>query len=442
VSERISDQPVKGMRDFYPEEMRVRTWLFDAWRRVASSFGYEEYDSCVLESEELYIRKAGDEITGQLYNFEDKGGRRVSMRPEMTPSLARMLMAKGNSLKLPARWFSIPQCFRYEASQRGRKREHFQWNMDVIGLDSVAAEVELMSAQAAFLRAAGLRVDGERPEISFKVSNRQVLEHFLGSLGITGDDFAAACIAIDKRDKIGADATVALLGEKGVAPDAARRIVDLLEVRGLDALRDAVGEENPGYRSLVELMALATGSGIAQAIAIDLSVVRGLSYYTGTVWELFDTGGSVPRAIAGGGRYDRLMEALGGKPTPMVGFGFGDVVITLLLEERKLLPAPTALVDDVVFPMQRAGFPVANQIAAALRAAGRRVLVDYSERRFKHVVGTAEAAGARRMLILGESELQAGVVKLRSLGADRTETDQPIAELLSGGGAAGPSGAG
>lgn len=175
------------MRDFFPEEMRIRNWLFSTWREVAHQFGYEEYDSAVVESEELYTRKAGDEIVEQLYRFTDKGDRSVALRPEMTPTLVRMIMDRGKGQALPLRWFSIPQCFRYERMQKGRKREHFQWNMDLVGLQSVAAEVELMSAQVAFLNAIGFKVSGEKPEIVFRVSNRQVLEEALAALGIRGD---------------------------------------------------------------------------------------------------------------------------------------------------------------------------------------------------------------------------------------------------------------
>ncbi|MBA2482239.1 MAG: histidine--tRNA ligase [Planctomycetes bacterium] len=427
----IDLQPVKGTRDFYPEDMRVRQWLFARWREVARAFGFEEYDACVLEHEELYIRKAGDEITGQLYGFADKSQRRVALRPEMTPSLARMVLAKGASLPLPARWFAIPQCFRYENMQRGRKREHFQWNMDIIGLSSVAAEAELMAAQCAFLRACGLRLDGDKPDIVLKVSNRQVIQHFLEGLGIGADAFPAVCVVIDKRDKIGADGTTAELTKLGLSAEAAARIIAVLDISGLDAVADAVGKDNPGVIALTELMALCASSGIADVVRIDLSVIRGLSYYTGTVWEVFDASGSLPRAIAGGGRYDRLMELFGGTPVPMVGFGFGDVVITEILAERGLLPkeASERSVDDVVYPMSAKEFAVANRIALRLRAEGRSVVVDYSERRFKHVVKRAEDDGARRLFILGGNEVTAGVVTVRTMGAERSEEKLPLAQF-------------
>ncbi len=429
MSETIDLQPVKGTRDFYPEDLRARTWLFGLWREVARSFGYEEYDACVLESEELYVRKAGDEITSQLYNFLDKSERRVALRPELTPSLARMVMAKGTSLPLPARWFAIPQCFRYENMQRGRKREHFQWNMDVVGLAGVAAEAELMAAQVEFLRRTGLKLDGDKPDIVFRVSNRQVLQQVLEGLGLGGERFAEVCVLIDKRDKIGNDATAELLGKAGVAADAARQIIDLLDTAGLDQVATKVPADNPGLIALRELMTYAESFGFANLVRIDLSVIRGLSYYTGMVWEVFDASGALPRAIAGGGRYDRLIEHFGGTPTPMVGFGFGDVVISEILRERGLLPAIGKGIDDVVFPMSAAEFPIANRIARRLRRDGRIVCVDYSGRRFKHVIQRAEEDGAERLIILGGNEVAKGVAKVKRIKGEKSEADVALAEL-------------
>ncbi len=426
--QKISTKAVKGMRDFYPEDMRIRNWLFSTWRRISEQFGYEEYDACILESEELYIRKAGDEITEQLYNFADKGKRKVALRPELTPSFARMLLAKGNSLPMPLRWHSIPQCFRYEKMQKGRKREHYQWNMDIVGLQGGAAEAELMAAQIAFLKAVGLCGDDTQSDVVIRVSNRLVLESMLQDLGVSGEEFASVCIAIDKRDKIGNEATHTLLLEKGISDEIAQKVLSLLDIRGLDDLQSAVGPENPGFQALSELFSLAEASGFAKVLQVDLSVVRGLSYYTGTVWELFDTQGAVPRAIAGGGRYDRLMETLGGSPTPIVGFGFGDVVIALILEERNLLPPAEARVDALVYPMSADLFPTANRIAASLRAKGQRVLVDYTERRFKNILKVADQAGCAHLYILGSEEVERGVVKVRNL-SDRSEAEQALSSF-------------
>ena len=430
LAESIELQPVKGTRDFYPEDLRVRAWLFNHWRNIATKYGYEEYDACVLEHEQLYVRKAGDEITTQLYGFEDKGGRRLSLRPELTPSLARMIMARGAAQKLPARWFAIPQCFRYEKMQRGRTREHFQWNMDIIGLDHPVAEAELMAAQVDFLRAAGFKIGAEKTEVELRVSNRLLLQHALEGLGITGELFAQVCVIIDKLEKIGAGATAEMLEKAGVNADARARILKLLTIKGIEQVKAEIPADNPGVAALDQLLKLADSFGIAASRKIDLSMIRGLSYYTGTVWEVYDTSGSLPRAIAGGGRYDRLIEHFGGKPTPMAGFGFGDVVVTELLRERGLLPPLKREVDDVVYPMCEKEFEIASRIATALRKKGRTVLVDYTQRRFKHAIKSAEDEGATRLLILGGNEVAEGVCNIRTIGAEKKEEKAPLADLL------------
>jgi histidyl-tRNA synthetase len=426
----IDLEPVKGTRDFYPEDMRFRAWLFAHMRAVARSMGYEEYDACVLEHADLYIRKAGDEITRQLYDFKDKGDRHLSLRPELTPSLARMVMAKGSALALPVRWFAIPQCFRYEETQRGRKREHFQWNMDAVGITSVAAEAELMAAQAELCRRVGLKLDRDQePEVVWRVSNRQVLGHFLAGMGVEGDQFASVCVCIDKRGKISDAELTSELGKVGVDAERAVRILALLDVRGLDQLATVVPADNPGLVALRELMELAASWGIEHLIRIDLSVIRGLSYYTGTVWEVFASAGTFRRAIAGGGRYDRLCEQLGGPAIPMVGFGFGDIPIAEVLAELGRLPQLPRGIDDVVYPMGPKAFTVANRIALFLRAQGRQVAVDYSQRRFKHVVQRAEDDGAARLFILGGDEIAKGVCKVRTLGTERVENEVPLVSL-------------
>lgn len=427
----ISTKPVKGVRDYFPEDLRLRHWLFGLWRDVAERFGFEEYDCCVLETEALYIRKAGDDISEQLYNFDDKGGRRLALRPEMTPSLARMVMSRARTTRFPLRWWSTPQCFRYERMQRGRGREHYQWNMDIIGQESVAAEAELMAAQAEFLRRAGLPCTVEDPSVEFRVSSRKVLESFLKESGVTDEGFAAICVIVDKRDKIGAEATAKLLSEAGLSQELGQRILDLLELRDLSGLKEMVGADNPGVADLEQLLGFAESFGIAHLLRIDLSIVRGLSYYTGIVWELFDVGGTVPRAIAGGGRYDNLMQHLGGTDLPMVGFGFGDMVILLVLEERGLIPTLSRDLQDIVYPMSEALFPTAQAIATTLRSQERNVVIDYSLRRFKNVVKAAEEDGAERLWILGENEAAAGIVKVRKLDGSREEETLKLSSLIS-----------
>ena len=271
--------------------MRVRNWLFDNFRSAARSHGFEEYDSPVLEYEELYTRKQGEEITQQLYNFEDKGERRVALRPEMTPSLARMVMARASALPTPIKWFSIPQCWRYERTQRGRGREHYQWNVDVWGTEALEADVELLSVLVTFFEGVGLSAD----DLVISISSRKVLEEVLGSLGISGDAFAATCIVVDKMGKLPDDVVAEQLAEQGLGADAVATIQSTLGLRDLDSLAGALGGGSAAVAELVALFDLVDAYGIADWVAFDASVVRGLAYYTGPVFEAHDRAGNPQR---------------------------------------------------------------------------------------------------------------------------------------------------
>ncbi|MEE3113696.1 MAG: ATP phosphoribosyltransferase regulatory subunit, partial [Candidatus Thermoplasmatota archaeon] len=299
---------VRGTRDFYPEDMRVRNWLFDNFQSAARSHGFEEYDAPLLEHEELYTRKQGEEITQQLYGFEDKGGRRVSLRPEMTPSLARMVMARAGALPTPIKWFSIPQCWRYERTQRGRGREHYQWNVDVWGAEGIEADAELISVLATFFRSVGLGPE----DLVIRVSSRKVLEEVLGSVGVSGEAFPAVCVIVDKMGNTPEEAMSAQLAEQGLDADAISTIRSTLGLQDLDALSSALGDDSPAVSELTSLFSLIDSYGISDWVAFDASVVRGLAYYTGPVFEAHDRAGEL-RAIVGGGRYDRLLSTLGGR---------------------------------------------------------------------------------------------------------------------------------
>jgi histidyl-tRNA synthetase len=279
--------------------------------------GFDEYDAPVLESESLYVRKAGEEITDQLYAFEDKGGRRLALRPEMTPSLARMLISRP-SFPLPLKWFSIPQCWRYERMTRGRRREHYQWNMDIFGVGGTAAEVELLAAIVCFLERVGLTAK----DVQIKVSNRKVLEEVLQAAGVPADLFLPMCMLVDKADKIDEAELLKGMHELGVTNEnTIERIMDMLQATDLTAIERlvqhgadgaaggddgestaAAGGDAPATRQLGELLEGADAYGIGEWLSVDCSIVRGLSYYTGTVFEVRDTEGKF-RAICGGGRY-------------------------------------------------------------------------------------------------------------------------------------------
>ena len=401
---------VRGTRDFYPEDMRVRNWLFDNFQSAARSHGFEEYDAPLLEHEELYTRKQGEEITQQLYGFEDKGGRRVSLRPEMTPSLARMVMARAGALPTPIKWFSIPQCWRYERTQRGRGREHYQWNVDVWGAEGIEADAELISVLATFFRSVGLGPE----DLVIRVSSRKVLEEVLGSVGVSGEAFPAVCVIVDKMGKIPEEAMSAQLAEQGLDADAISTIRSTLGLQDLDALASALGDGSPAVSELTSLFSLIDSYGISDWIAFDASVVRGLAYYTGPVFEAHDRAGEL-RAIVGGGRYDRLLSTLGGRDMPATGFGFGDMVIMELLASKGLVPELSSGNQDLVVSSDESLRPAAMSVAQRLRASGRTVDLVLEDKRMKWVFRHAERSGAQRLVMVMPEEWGAGNVRIKDL---------------------------
>ena len=416
--EKLDTNPPKGTRDFYPEDMRMRNWLFDHFKQVAKLHGFVEYDSPVLESESLYTRKAGEEVTEQLYNFVDKGDRAVALRPEMTPSLARMVMAKKGGLTLPLKWFSIPQCWRYERTTRGRRREHFQWNMDIWGVPQETAEVELMRAMVTFFERVGLTSE----DVGIKVNSRLVIGEVLTELGIPEDLFAATCVLIDKLEKVPIDAIQGELNELGLERSVVEKLLEVLTNNSLDSLKSALGEDSQAVKQLEKFFELAEAYGITDWLILDASVVRGLAYYTGVVFEAFDRRGEL-RAIAGGGRYDKLLETFGGDPTPAVGFGFGDAVIVELLKDRGLLPSFDASgIDCVIFAMNDDLYTSAISVANKLRGSGLSVDVILENKKAKWVFKHADRIGAQYCFIVGAEEIANGEVSVKDLSEGKQES--------------------
>ncbi len=416
--------PPRGTRDFFPDEMRLRNWLFSHFRETARLFAFEEYDAPVLESLELFTRKAGEEIVGQIYHFEDKGGRAVALRPEMTPSLARLILQKGRSLPLPSRWFSIPQCWRYERMTRGRKREHYQWNMDIFGLEGPSAEAELLAAVTTFLSRLGLSAE----DVGIKVSSRKVLQGVLGSLGVSPDRFVPVCVLVDKLDKMPREAIEKDLAQLGLTASVIDRIVETMSLQSLDGLASVLGEENEAVMELRHLFCLAKEYGYDDWLQFDAGIVRGLAYYTGIVFEAFDRGATL-RAICGGGRYDRLLSTFGGKDIPACGFGFGDVVIVELLKDKGLLPDTSAAIDDLVFSFGAEQRAAAASVANQLRAAGRSVELVLEERKVKWAFKRADRVGASRVVLVAPDEWLRGEVRVKDL-ASGVESNISLEELV------------
>lgn len=419
----INLQPVKGTRDFYPGDFRLRSWLFEIWRETSRQFGFEEYDTCVLESEELYIRKAGEEITEQLYAFEDKGGRRLALRPEQTPSLARLILQRKNTLSFPLKWFTIPQCFRYERMTRGRKREHYQWNADVVGQPELVAEVEVLSLLLMSMEKMGLTPNHVRAHIN----DRRILNAVLEHLGVPEEKHIPVMMVMDKRDKISAEALGGLLAGQGLSPQQVEKLGEFLRMDTLEQVREKLGDIPPiqDLDRLLEMLAAVGFGGYGQ---FDITVVRGLSYYTGTVFEIRDAGANL-RAICGGGRYDSLLSTFGGESIPAIGFGFGDVVILELLGDLKLLPQLSAAIDYAVIPFSSAQTEIALTVGQALRSAGLRAEVDFTFRKLKRALQRAEGLGVRKAVLLMPDELARGEVVVRDM-TQRNEERMSLAAFL------------
>jgi histidyl-tRNA synthetase len=422
----VSKEPLqapRGTRDFYPEDLRVRNWLFGHFRATAALYGFEEIDAPVLEHAELFTRKAGEEIVDQLYHFT-LHDRHLALRPEITPQIARMVGARRGALRLPLRWFSIPQCWRYERMSRGRRREHYQWNMDIWGEPGVAAEAELIASIFHLLDRLGL----EREDVTIRINSRAVLEETLREtvLAKRPEVFPALCIAIDKLDKIGEDAVVELLSDPkglvGLPIEDARFVLSFLKLRDIGEVEKFARADSPALAEIARLFELLDAYGHADRVAFDASIVRGLAYYTGVVFEAFDLGREL-RAVCGGGRYDNLLETLGGPATPAVGFGFGDAVIAELLAEKKRIPELPRSLDAVVYAFSEAERAAAVRVACALRADNRSVELVLGEPRLKRVMTDADRAGAREVHLLGPDEVARGEVLIRDLtsGEQRSE---------------------
>ena len=401
----------KGMRDFYPEDYRAREALFSAWRGAAQRHGFELYDAPVVETLDLLERKAGEEISEQIYLLEQKGSQRLALRAELTPSLARLIIARQGGLAFPLKWSAIAQCFRYERMQRGRKREHYQWNLDIVGEESMLAEAEVIGTAIAALRALGLT----HADFQVRVGSRAVLAELFRASGVGAEHFMACCLALDKRGKI-SDADVAQLLEKeGVGAEDAQRIFELLALTTLDQIAARLGEGSAAQLAQVrELFALAEGLGFAEYLTFDLAVIRGLGYYTGIVFEAFDTAGKL-RAIFGGGRYDSLLSSLGGQPMPCVGLGFGDVVVMELLAERNLAPRTQRTIEYAVGYMDEACRPLALQIAGALRNSGQPADLALSAEKPKKFFNRADKSGAQNAIYIGPDELQSGAFTIKNM---------------------------
>ena len=400
----------RGMRDFYPEDMVWRNRIFDAWRAAAERSGFRNYDACVVESLELLQRKSGEEVSEQIYAFEDKSGRKLALRPEMTPTLARMVAARQTRLPFPIKWYTIAQCFRYERMTRGRKREHYQLNMDIIGSEDVLCEAEILGAAVTAMRTMGLGDDAWR----IHVSSRALLGELLAKSGIPEAQHPAVFIALDKRGKISDEEIAELLRAEGLDAAAIAKTFELLSVTTLDEAAALAGEGSPAIANLRDLFALADQMGYGALLTFDIAVIRGLSYYTGIVFEAFDVQRKF-RAIFGGGRYDSLLALVGGQPTPAVGMGFGDVVVGEVLREALGETCPVSRHGYAIGYMAGEQRGAAVALAARLRAEGHAVDLSLLPQKPKHFFSKAGASAAKFAVFLGPDDIASGTAQAKDL---------------------------
>ncbi len=422
----MSTGSLPGFRDFFPETLAERAHIVRAWRDVAHRYGFVEYDGPPLEPLELYTRKSGEEIVGQLYAFTDRGGREVALRPEMTPTFARMVSARANALRKPVRWFSVPQLFRYERQQRGRLREHFQLNVDIVGEPSVAADAELLAAAIDIMRQLGLTAQ----DVRARVSDRRLLQAMLRARGVPDEALPLAYGVIDKMEREPRDVGARRLQDAGLSTSA---VAAVFAVAGY---RDAAADRHDGLQRLradfsadadvpscVDEMERYLGYldalGVGQWVVFDPMIVRGLAYYTGIVFELFDARGEL-RAICGGGRYDDLLCAIGGVDLPALGFGMGDVVLAELLRERGKMPTAAPALDYWVAYDDPALLAAAMRAASLLRGAGRSVEYALRDQKLARQLKAASSAGARDVVLL----------KAEQLGHGASLADTPVPQRL------------
>ena len=412
--------PVKGTRDFYPPDMAVRNWIIDGWKRVSLRNGFEEYDGPIFEYLKMFQIKSGDEIVEQLFSFEDRGGRKLALRPEITPTLARMVNQQINSLPKPIKWFSVPRLFRAEKPQKGRLREFFQWNIDIIGVDDVLADAETIFCAIDYLQ----EVELTPADVVVKISSRKLLASVLKRIGITKKRIDSLYPVLDKKDKLPPETFRKVLNEQVSDSGMARKILDFMAVENISEIREDSDEIAEAKDELAELVDWLNRMGVGDYCKFDPGIVRGLAYYTGIVYEIYDKAGQL-RAIGGGGRYDDLLKQFGqsygkasaltsGPAIPATGFGIGDSVLAILLEEKGLLkPKPqeldyfVACVGNITFDDEKGNVKStpedeAVKLTAKLRRLGFKSDFSYKSVGLSKQLKEASSRNAKKCIIIGD----------------------------------------
>jgi len=421
----LSTQPYKGARDFYPEDKRLQKWMFGKTREIVESFGYQEYDAPILEPIDIYLAKTGEEIVNeQLYSFTDRGDRKVAIRPEMTPSVSRMVAARRQELAYPLRWYSIPNLWRYERPQHGRLREHYQLNVDIFGVTDISADHEIILVADSILKAFGA------PKGSYKVriSSRKLVDYFFrDQLKLSDEQFHAASKLIDRWHKLDKVDFAAQAKEILASEDHYQRLLAVLNCETVDELPPELKSQG-SVQELRKLMSLLKESGVDSA-GFDFSVIRGMDYYDDIIFEVFDTSPENNRSMLGGGRYDGLVGDFGVEPLPTVGFGMGDVTLQNFLELHKLVPklepetnVAVILIGDI--------YEKAQTALKDMRNKGLNVSVDSTDRKLDAKIKSAAKSGLEYAVFIGEEELKTDKLKLKNLESGE-EKELVLGELVT-----------
>ena len=420
-----------GFRDFYPEDFAQRAYILGVWRDVLRRYAFVEYDGPPLEPLDLYRKKSGGELVGQIYTFTDRGEREVALRPEMTPTFARMVAARANALRKPVRWFSIPQLFRQEKQQRGRLREHFQLNADIVGEESVAADAELLAVALDVMSSFEL----ERTDVVARISDRRLLEALLRDAGVAEPALQDLYPIIDKRSREPANVYREKLNATVGSSDTADKVEAIFACRDVASLVERYGGVAGAAEHVERIrqyLIYVGALGFGDWVQLDLSIVRGLAYYTGIVFELFDTAGEL-RAICGGGRYDTLLATLGGVDLPALGFGMGDVVLGELLRSRNLIPAAETRVDYWVAFDDESLLEDVMMVAAQVRRRNRSAEYALRPQQLGRQLKTAAGIGAREAVLLKRERyaLREVTVKHLDSGTERAMSLDEFLETLN-----------
>ena len=388
--------PVKGTRDFYPADMAVRNFIVDGWKKVSLRNGFEEYDGPIFEYLKMFQLKSGDEIAEQLFSLTDRGGRDLAIRPEITPTLARMVNQQINSLPRPIKWFSVPRLCRAERPQKGRLREFFQWNVDIIGVDDILADAETIFCAIDYLREVGLTPD----DIVVKISSRKMLAAVLKSISIDKSKLDELYAVLDKRNKLPDEAFEEMLEKQ--LPDKAKRqkVLELMNAESIEQVESMFGSQE-AFDELTQLMLLLNKMAVGDYCKFDPGIVRGLAYYTGIVYEIYDRADQL-RAIGGGGRYDDLLKQFGGPAIPATGFGIGDCVLEILLDEKKLLKPKPKELDYFVAYVKEDYKGKAIELAVQLRSRGLIADFSYKPGGLSKQLKEASAQNAKKCIIIGD----------------------------------------